>query len=304
MFHRRNHAERPGGFTLVELLVVIAIIGILVALLLPAVQAAREAARRNSCTNHLKQLGLAVQMHHDAKRRYPMGRTGTDQFAVAWGFQLLPFLEENPVFEAYNERARVDDDTNALAMRTPVEVFNCPSRRPPAADRDFDNNDSPSLVPGVGARGDYAANAGITTLVGFVNGTDRAAPVNRAEVGPMYSFSKISARRVRDGLSHTLAVGERHIPPVPANASAGQAHYLQGDTAFFAGDNRETVLRGAAGGLAGDRDDPSREKFGSVHSGITLFAFLDGHVGPIENGIEESELAALSAIGDGRVVSQ
>ncbi len=305
MFHiDSRHLRRIRGFTLVELLVVIAIIGILVALLLPAVQAAREAARRTSCTNHLKQLGLAVQLHHDTKGRYPMGRTGTDQYAVAWSFQLLPYLEENVVFGAYNERERVDDPSNAIAMRTPVEAFTCPSRRGPVADRDFDNDDAPSLVQGVAASGDYAANAGITTLVGFINGTDLPAPVNRSEVGPMYSFSRISARRVRDGLSHTIAVGERHFPPVPTGTPPGLIHYSQGDTAFFAGDNRETALRGAAGGIAGDRQDPSREKFGSPHSGVTLFVFLDGHVGPIENGIDETELAALCVIGDGRIVTQ
>src|SRR6476620_9339383 len=91
------------GFTLVEILVVIAIIGVLVALLLPAIQAAREAAQRSQCMNNLKQIGLAVQVHIDSKKILPTGRNGTDSSSLAWSFYLLPYLEENVVFESYRK---------------------------------------------------------------------------------------------------------------------------------------------------------------------------------------------------------
>ena len=130
------------GFTLVELLVVIAIIAILVALLLPAVNAAREAARRTQCTNNLKQIEIAVQLHHDALRLYPAGRTLTRQYGVSWAFQVLPYLEELALARAYQPDHRVDDPENSTAMRTAVNSFFCPSRRAPAADRDFDRVDS------------------------------------------------------------------------------------------------------------------------------------------------------------------
>jgi prepilin-type N-terminal cleavage/methylation domain-containing protein len=114
------------GFTLVELLVVIAIIGILIALLLPAIQAAREAARRNQCQNNLKQMGLAVQMHHDGKGVFPMGRNGTNQKSVSWAYFLLPHMEENAVHDAYIKTLPVYDIGNARAMRTPIAVYVCP----------------------------------------------------------------------------------------------------------------------------------------------------------------------------------
>src|SRR5262245_4425854 len=98
---RKNGIESDRGFTLVELLVVIAIIGVLVALLLPAIQAAREAARRSQCANNLKQLGLAVQLHHDAKRAFPTGRNSTDTRSVSWAYYCLPYMEQQAMFQAY-----------------------------------------------------------------------------------------------------------------------------------------------------------------------------------------------------------
>ena len=151
---------RRRGFTLIELLVVIAVIGILISLLLPAVQAARESARRASCQNNLRQIGIAVQSAHDNSGHYPTGRNGVDQFAVSWSFELLPFLEQQNVFESHVPTERVDAPANSQAMRTAVSTYYCPSRRSPAADRDFDNDGFATTTPGVAAGGDYAANAG------------------------------------------------------------------------------------------------------------------------------------------------
>ena len=157
----RCTSRRLVGFTLVELLVVIAIIGVLVALLLPAIQAARESARLSHCSNNLKQIALSAQMYHDAKGRFPAGRIGTDEFTTSWAFQLLQYLEGGNVFSRWRRNVPPFEEENAKAMRTPVETFYCPTRREPAADRDFvDGSTRTLLAEAVGAGGDYAANAG------------------------------------------------------------------------------------------------------------------------------------------------
>src|SRR3954449_11375824 len=260
------------GFTLVEVLVVIAIIGILVAFLLPAIQAAREAARRNQCQNNLKQIGVAVQNHHDARRVFPMGRNGFNQKAVSWAFFLLPYLEETAIYNSWDRNAKVDELTNAAAMRTPVETYACPSRRRAAADRNFDNNGAAPLASdlGVATLADYSANAGIKLMTGMV-GSDTAAGAfgqfNRNVAGPIFSGSHISARQVEDGLSKTIAIAERHLAPVPANTQAEMEHFAIGDTASIAGDTPNTTFRctGCSGdetkdGLATSIDDPDVNK--------------------------------------------
>ncbi len=302
----RKHLSRT-AFTLVELLVVIAIIGLLVALLLPAIQSAREAARRSQCQNNLKQIGIALQSHLDAKKVFPMGRNRTDQLAVSWAFFLLPYMEEGPVFSAHKDNVRNDDDKNAQAMRTPIETYACPSRRKAAADRNFDDNDNPPKVLGAAALGDYAANAGYghdTGMVGGDNGDIKAfGQYKRVDAGPIFSGSKISERQVTDGLSQTLAIGERHLPPVPANTAPEMEHYAAGDTAFLTGDTPHTIFRGTENGLSNGVDDPDRHKFGSVHSGgIVQFVFLDGHVRGLRTDMAIAALKALSTIGGGDLV--
>jgi prepilin-type N-terminal cleavage/methylation domain-containing protein len=157
---RRHRFPIHDGFTLVELLVVIAIIGTLVGLLLPAVQTAREAGRRMSCANNLKQVGLGIVNYEQARKTYPSGRDTKNQFGVSWAFRLLPYVEQAQIYAAYVKTARVDEDANSTAMRTPVSTFFCASRRSPAADRNFDNDDQPPVKTGVAAGGDYAANPG------------------------------------------------------------------------------------------------------------------------------------------------
>jgi prepilin-type N-terminal cleavage/methylation domain-containing protein len=106
------------GFTLVELLVVIAIIGMLVALLLPAIQAARESGRRSQCQNNLKQIGLAVQSHHDTRKQFPMGRNRFDQLAVSWAYYILPYMEETAIYNSYIPTKEVFKDEKSPPRRS------------------------------------------------------------------------------------------------------------------------------------------------------------------------------------------
>ena len=292
---------QKSGFTLVELLVVIAIIGTLVGLLLPAIQAARESGRRSQCVNNLKQMMLSEQLYHDTKQHYTMGRETHWQQGVSWAFHMLPFIEQGNVYDSFVKEAPVFDERNAQAMRTPVETFYCPTRREPNADRDFDNNDSPSTVQDVAAGGDYAANAGLDYHWGTTDKYWEETPDIGAVVGPMFTFSKIKAQQVIDGLSQTFAIGERHIP-AEVDSEPGLEDHDKGDTAFFAADNPLAILAGTQNGLASDRNDPDNTKFGSEHSQIVHFAFLDGHVSAVNTSIDKQTLQHLSTIADGQVV--
>jgi prepilin-type processing-associated H-X9-DG protein len=287
---------------------VIAIIGILIALLLPAIQAARESARRTQCTNNLKQIGIAVQSHHDTRKHFPTGRNKLDQYAVSWAFFLLPYLEETALYNSYDAKARADDPPNKATMCTPIETFACPSRRKAAADRNFDNNESPPLphAMGVASLTDYAAAAGLQTRTGVVGSDVTATKIgeyDRKDAGPIFTASRIGARQVSDGLSKTMAVAERHMPPVPANISPEMEHHAIGDTAAIAGDTPNTIFRGTETGLAQGPDDPSAEKFGSSHSGgLVQAVFLDGHVGGLRPDIAIAVIQAMSTIGGAEVV--
>jgi prepilin-type N-terminal cleavage/methylation domain-containing protein/prepilin-type processing-associated H-X9-DG protein len=166
---------RRRAFTLVELLVVIAIIGVLVALLLPAVQAAREAARRTQCSNNLKQIGLALQSHHDTHKVLPSGgwgwrwmadpdRGSGEKQSGSWAYSILPFMEQQAIYNI-GKGASGAAKRQALGRlaSTPVGSFYCPSRRPAraypnrrAGSTDQHNAEAPAEL----ARTDYAGNLG------------------------------------------------------------------------------------------------------------------------------------------------
>src|SRR5262245_55782747 len=144
------HRMRRRGFTLVELLVVIAIIGVLVALLLPAVQQAREAARRMTCVNNLKQIGVALHNHHDVKLTFPpggmnTGHNGTPCYTT-WTVEILPFIEQQALYNQYDQTQLNTAPVNRLVGQQRMVPYECPSDpvrfklEPPASGPDTTNN--------------------------------------------------------------------------------------------------------------------------------------------------------------------
>jgi prepilin-type processing-associated H-X9-DG protein len=234
---------------LVELLVVIAIIGILVALLLPAVQAAREAARRSQCQNHLKQIGLGFLNHESTHRFYPSGGWGYNYVGDpdrgagkgqpgGWVFSVLPFVEEQAIYDIGKGIPSTGSDfvkkrkATAPQVGMPVALFNCPSRRQALTYTKYCCNPinvDPGLVKG-NARTDYAANFGDAShCVGGCpcivfgqqppspttvdNGTFSAWPDTSAVTGIVFVRSEVKISQVQDGTSHTYAVGEKYLSP-------------------------------------------------------------------------------------------
>ena len=214
---------------------------------------------------------------------FPTAAIATINTAFLGRTYILPQLEEQVIYDAYVPKERVDATVNAPAMRTPISVYACPSRRPPAADRDFDNNEEAPLVRAAAVLGDYAANAGLEEDIGMEGNDFTGGKIDLTLAGPIFSGSKIRARQVTDGLSKTLAVGERHIPPEQSDWSADRIHWHQGDTCFLASDALMTILRGTEDGLAKSVTDPSDDVFGGPHPGVTIFVFLDGHTEALAN---------------------
>jgi hypothetical protein len=217
-----------------------------------------------------------------------MGRNRIDQKAVSWAYFLLPQIEETAIYSAYDKNSPVNALANSATMRTPVETYACPTRRKAEANRNFDNNDAPPAPGdmGVASLGDFAANAGLQYDTGMLGGDNGAAvfgQYNRRDAGPIFSGSRVGARQVSDGLSKTLAIGERHIPPEESVSDQNQVHFEQGDTCFLAADNVMAIFRGAEDGLAEGPHDDSEEVFGGPHPGVTLFVFLDGHTEALSN---------------------
>jgi prepilin-type N-terminal cleavage/methylation domain-containing protein/prepilin-type processing-associated H-X9-DG protein len=224
--------RRARGFTLVELLVVIAIIGILVALLLPAVQSAREAARRMQCSNNLKQLGIAFHNYHDNFKQFPMAWyvSNNPWNGISWGTQLLPFIEQQPLADQYNPRVTPAMGTNPAVVRTSLNVYLCPSS-PGGTQRKYDMNIPPNAnatlqalgFPGIAVTGmaasDYSATSGVRSGFGNIaynnnqggerHGTLYAHATLTVGANVISSYKDSRIADIVDGTTNTFLVGER-----------------------------------------------------------------------------------------------
>jgi prepilin-type N-terminal cleavage/methylation domain-containing protein/prepilin-type processing-associated H-X9-DG protein len=309
---RRN--SRNNGFTLVELLVVIAIIGVLVALLLPAVQAAREAARTAQCKNHLKQLSLGALQHDGAHGHLPsagwLGNWTGDPNEGAgasqpggWIYNLLPFIEQAAIHQIGKGMTGLNLKRE-LGRRDsmPIEFLNCPTRRP-AVGYPHVSTPTNGFYMATYARSDYAANAGdIKELepwcVAHVPGdaaTARGAswrPSFDRHNGIGYCGALVELRHISDGTSNTYAIGERFLEP--QNSLTGQA--FADDWPMYTGfqdDLYRSVFHDAADPNS-ESQIPLRDvdglkdayRFGSSHAGGVNMAMCDGSVTMISFDID------------------
>jgi prepilin-type N-terminal cleavage/methylation domain-containing protein/prepilin-type processing-associated H-X9-DG protein len=292
-----NRARRPVpprrvGFTLIELLVVIAIIGLLLGLLLPAVQKVREAAARLQCQNNLKQIGLAFHNHESTLGFYPSGGwewwsvptyvngqplTGEPQYA-GWGFQILPFLEGDNVWrggQATNDLGRAQ-----VAVGTPNKIFFCPSRRGPQMVT-FTNPAYFNGTPTVTALCDYAAS-------------------NYEETGVVRYRYPVRLAEVTDGTSNTLFVGDKRLN----RGHLGQTQD-DDDTGFASGFDND-VVRYTDQPPAPDYNAPTGDgdlRFGSSHTGGFNVVFGDGSVRLLSYAISPATFQYLGNRSDGQVLS-
>ena len=323
--------NRRNGFTIVELLVVIAIISILVAALLPAINSVREAARRTQCANNLKQLGIAVSTYETTHGVLPPGYLGPNRFGDDWLdpskrgnvqwigslVYLLPYLEQQAVFDRIDQRIKLDADLTKLGTRRPwfgdekarqiakhfQSSFLCPSDNPSRSlaaiievHTYLDSNGEPRvsgrMLPGGGILGDktfeldnnlaatnYAGCAGRYGVIG-----KRSIDLHRG------AFTNRSATRfshVKDGLSKTLSFGETIGKKSRFSNNERRPYSWMGVGALplmdSVGDGNPWVL----GRL-----------FNSQHAGIVLSSYLDGSVRPVAKDIHTRSLVALGGINN------
>ena len=319
------------GFTLIELLVVIAIIGVLVGLLLPAVQQAREAARRSACSNKMKQQGLAVHNYADVNpEKFPVGWVGEYEQGEwhgdegeGFGFasRMLPFIEENNVYKTINFGQQVNHSSNAAARTTVISTFLCPSDSYGSGDvfnpgAEGSGEDTPDANPGAmqysrsnypGVFGnehiaghDHASAAGwLMSWVGTVallSGDDEGLEAGEGNgiffAGGANGQNGVSFRDVSDGLSKTVMIGERDSR-------------LGGSLWIGRGDGLEAMMSRVVG--VGEHvfnsGDPHFEDFFSSHPGGVSFVFADGHVAFLSNGMSEALFQSLATRAGGEVVN-
>ena len=311
--------RRQGGFTLIELLVVIAIIGVLVALLLPAVQAAREVARRAQCSNNLKQMGLALHSYQSSFRVFPKGGAGVanllnplaqQRWTLSWGAAILGELGERSVYENLNHDLQYLHDANLTAGRTRLAVYLCPTSA--NLDDYKPNGDTPTSSTKY-ARTDYGGNWGERSLrcypqTNCQNNYSDSGDSSGHGRGMMLIGAErtISIRDVSDGTAKTIMIGE---------APDGLHSIWNGHKNVF---DQSAPLNAKAASTAGPvrwqscaspfRSKPGSfcdfgQEFHSYHPNGANFLFVDGSVRFIDENIDVKQFAAMLSRSGGELVN-
>lgn len=323
--------NRVHGFTLVELLVVIAIIGLLIALLLPAVQASRESARATQCRNNLKQIGLAAISFHDIHNSFPPARLAKreayDEFSEcvssqpSWFVRIMPHLEQGAAYDRW--RIWEPFESHPLELREMIlTTYLCPSRRSPGqaiAPTTFQEGRLPCGCGGTGetvlggALGDYAGSHG--DLTGGIRGFPSDFPRGGNGTGLIISsrgfcddnfkpnnwMDRVRYRDVKDGLSNTFLAGEKHVP-------LSQFTVPPMDGAIYNGQEMSAVARVGGPGAPIVRNAKSVPavtfQWGSAHELMCHFVFGDGSVRGISEMVNTQVLGHLGHRADGQIIDQ
>jgi prepilin-type N-terminal cleavage/methylation domain-containing protein len=310
--------SRPSrrGFTLIELLVVIAIIAVLIALLLPAVQQAREAARRSQCQNNLKQMGLAIHNYADTYLMFPMGSNqfnhagfnGSRGF-MGWAIAILPYIEQNNLYSLYNHNADSLSATNQRIRESSIPVYNCPS----------DPNIGKLLTPETGtccsrlfATSSYRGVSGRSDGSRYFDDAGHFNGIRPQDKGALTAIGN-GYRQTRfgdiiDGTSNTLLIGEAHTLTYLTRGTFWSHTYtsyaLSSITVGYPvpsfGITDYETCRNTAASL-GVSDNACKRFFGSMHTGGVQFARCDGSVSFISANIDLNVLGGLATIAGGEV---
>jgi len=281
------------AFTLVELLVVIAIIGTLVGLLLPAVQAARESARRSTCVNNLKQIGVALHNYADAKKALPPAAIsdymGTAQYNLkgwGWTFQILPYMEEAPLYDSlitgttgWSHTVTFLGGVYADRARTRLSGYLCPSCPLQSSTVEGAYNGLATTPGYESGKSNYAGCGGFSTLGCSGTNPDALAPCIDASLGAVRKLRGRPFREITDGLSKTFLAGEcggladPALPGPPANERM-PGLWIGTYSPTSDSTSSVTVIRYS-------RYKPNSgayDAFGSLHPGGTNFVMCDGSV--------------------------
>lgn len=337
---RRSRVKWRSAFTLIELLVVIAIIAVLVALLLPAVQQAREAARRSQCKNNLKQYGLALANYHDATNIFPIGGQNWGNPQIGWQMRILPMMDQGPFYNSIvaaggfnNDATRVGiaKQGNLCAWSISVPYQNCPSdsRLPPspawtgwgtAPNGNFSGGTDGNYCGSLGSQRTPSADGNCNTWLNFAqpNTDDHGNTLDPARISGMFGRlgPPIGINSVTDGTSNTIFVGEM-LPSCNDHASSpdgngGQWGYNGSNNAHastLAPINNFTTCPWATPAQISNAACTPKSNwnyswgFRSLHPGGAHFLFVDGSVRFLSQNIDYNSYQALGGRQDRKTVN-